>query len=312
MERVIKLSELRKAVEKAYEDNKSIKDGEVDPRLKGLVDENEFGISVALADGTMINKADSDALSPIGDILKVPVATILLSQNPIDEIMKKSGMCACCCSKADKPQVPVSPRGVRAVSLIQPEGDPESKWNFIENQMIGLMGSAPQLNDKLYEKMKADNKEADVVNAFAKANYYLFDDAAVAVDLYTRGSAMMASTKQLAMMGATIAADGVNPVSNEIVFDGSLSQRVVAMMAAKGPHKMSRPWLIVSGLPAKSSFGGAIMGVLPGVMSIAAYSPKLNEKGVSVKAAKAIIEIMNSLGISVFSSACLKIENDEK
>ena len=69
---------------------------------------------------------------------------------------------------------------------------------------------------------------------------------------------------------------------------------------------MNGPWLVSTGLPAKSSFGGAVMGVYPGVMAIAAYSPALNAGGVSVKAARAIRYIMQKLDLSVFSSDSVK------
>ncbi len=63
-----------------------------------------------------------------------------------------------------------------------------------------------------------------------------------------------------------------------------------------------------SGLPALTSFGGAIVGVLPGVLSIAAYSPKVNDRRISVKGAKALVEIMNTLGLNAFSNSCVKID----
>ena len=119
---------------------------------------------------------------------------------------------------------------------------------------------------------------------------------------------MTASTEQLAMMGATIAADGVNPSTKQICYDGANSERIVAMMAAKGPHKMTLPWNMMAGLPAKSSFGGAVLGIYPGVMAIAAYSPALNPKRVSIKAAHAIMSIMQELQLSVFQSAKVKVD----
>ncbi len=309
MERIISLSDLQKAVDSAYEKYKSIKEGEVDSRVSG-VDAKTFGIAVVLADGTVITKADADTKVPIGGIIRVPVASILLAQNSVEELMKKSGCCSCACggNKPEKPKAGVCARGVRAVSAVEPTGDPDSKWNFIENQMINMMGTAPTLDVKLYEAMKAQTVADKAVDAFAEAGYYLYDDAASSIDLYTRGQAMTASARQLAVMGATIIAGGVNPVTKQIVFDNEIAPRLTAMMAAKGPHKMRKGWLVASGVPAVSSFGGAILGVVPGVMSIAVCSPEVNEAGVSVKGAKAIIDIMNSLKISAFSNECIKID----
>lgn len=308
MERIIKLSELQQAVDHAYEQFKSLNEGEIDSRLDD-VDPKAFGITVTLADGTTINKGDTKIQAPLGAIVKIPVASILLSQNAPQEIVKKAGQCACQCS-GEKPAEKLSKghKGIRAVSMIQPQGDPDSKWNFIENQMINLMGSAPQLDRKLYEGLNKAAAENNVEDALAKAGYFLYDNGEVSIDLYNRARSMKASTEQLAMMGATIAADGVNPATKQICYDGAISERIVGMMAAKGPHKMSAPWAMLAGLPAKSSFAGSMLGIFPGVMAIAAYAPAVNAKGISVKAAHAIMSIMNQLQISVFQSASLKID----
>lgn len=309
MERIIPLSQIKNAVDAAFEKFNGVSEGSVDPRVAGA-DASSFAIAVCLADGTIISKGDVDRKSPLGDIVKIPVSSVLLSQNPVEELIRKSGGCCCGC-KGQKPQIPVSRHGVRAVSAIEPVGDPDSKWNILVDRMINMMGSAPELDDKLYESLQAENQKADTENKLAEAGYYLFDDAPASIQLYTRGVAMTASARQLAIMGATIAADGVNPLTEQIVYDGAISSRIVAMMAVKGPHKMSRPWLVASGLPAKSSFGGAIVGVIPGVMSIAAYSPLVNEKGVSVKGAKALIDITNSLQINVFGSAKIVVDKEK-
>lgn len=309
MERKISLSDLRKAVDEAYEANKSLKEGEVDSR-NACADVKAFGISVMLPDGTLINKGDTDVKSPLGSISKVALSTVLFSQNSPMELIKKSGQCPCK-KVPEKPKgLSFSTHGIRAFSAIEPVGDPESKWNIYENRMIDLMGSAPELCDKIYQALQKEATDTKLIDTLAADGYYLYDDASLSANLYLKALAMTASTQQLATMGATIAADGVNPVTGKTVFDGAITQNVVALMAAKGPHKMHAPWLVASGIPAKSSYGGAILGIIPGVMAIAAYAPELNPAGVSVKAAKAIIDVMQKLDISIFASAQVKFVND--
>lgn len=309
MDRIIKFTDLEAAVTEAYEKFKSEKDGEVDPRAKGS-DPSDFGISVVLTDGSTIVKGDAQKPFVLGAIAKIPTATLLLSQlNSPEKLVEKSGMSDCCrAQKGKKPAIPLSARGIRAVSAIEPTGDPDGKWDLMINNMIDMMGSAPEFSDDLYKAQVEENKKAQVEDVLTKDGFYLYDAAPIAIDLYTKLMAMKATPVQTATMAATIAADGFNPVTKQNVFDGSLSQRVVGAMASHGVHKMNRAWLIRTGLPAKSGFGGGIMGVFPGVMGICAYSPRLNEEGVSVKAAQSLDYIMNKLGISVFGSANVKIE----
>lgn len=309
MKRTVLLSELNKAVDVAYDKFNDLKDGIVDQRISDA-DSSKFGIAVCLADGTIVTKGDVDVAAPIGGVLRLPLASLLFSEDSVKDFMEKIPCgCGCGCkSKASKPHIGVSACGVRAVSALQPVGDFDSKWNFIENRMIDMMGTAPVLDDALYRKLKSSVITDENVNAFANDGFVLYDDAAKSIDLYLRGESMKASALQLAVMGATVISGGINPVSGKVVFEGAVSPKLTAMMAVKGPHKSAKKWLIMTGLPALSGFGGAIVGVIPGVMSIAAYSPRVNDYGVTVRGARALADIMNSLGINAFSNSCVCLE----
>lgn len=309
MERKISLNDVRKAVYDAFEALKSFKEGEIDSR-NCCADPKTFGISVALPDGTLVSKGDTEVKVPMGSIAKVPLSSVLFTQNDPMEVIKKSGQCPCHCVEKRPKGLGFSAHGIRAFSAIEPTGDPESKWNLFEGRTIDLMGSAPALCDKGYQILRKEAEDNDVVNRLAEGGYYLYDDAALSLDLYLKAMAMTASTDQLAMMGATIAADGVNPLTHKIVYDGAITQNIVGLMAAKGPHKMNAPWLVAAGIPAKTSFGGSILGIYPGVMAISATAPGLNAGGVSEKAARAIIDVMHRLDLSVFASARVRIVND--
>lgn len=307
MERKISLSDVQKAVNDAFENYKSIKDGQADQRFQAER-ADAFGISVVLTDGTVINKGDTQMASPLGDIAKIPEHVVLLTQNSVDELARKAGACTCHKDKKAKPEIPVSPHGVKAMSVIVPQNDPEGKWDIVMSSVINLMGSAPVLADKLYEDLQAEVATADTINKIALAQFSLYDDANIAVNLYTKLISMTATTEQLATMGATIAADGYNPVTKQNVFDGKISAPVTSIIARKGPKHEGRQWMLRVGLPAKSSFGGAIVALMPGFGAIAAYAPQLDENGVSVRAAKAIEYIANTLQLNVYASARVNVE----
>lgn len=313
MDRTIKLQDVKNVVAEAYNKFKNEQCGEVDPRVADA-NPDDFAISVMLTDGTLVEAGDVEKSFAIGNIAKVPVYTTLFSQNEsVKNVMDKlTGGCGCNskgCPATPKPHhLPVNRRGVRAVSAIEPTGDSDGKFDIISSMLVGMAGSSPVLDDNLYKKLTADNLAADVENRLAESEFVLYDNAPIAIDLYTRLSAMRATTRQIAEMGATLAADGRNPENGSEQFDGAISRRVVAAIAAKGMHKMSMQWLVMSGVPAQAGFGGGVLGVVPGVLGIAAYSPKVNGKGVSPKAAHAIAYIANSLGINAFSGDSVKFE----
>lgn len=321
MERKIKFSDIEAAVSAAYENNKNISDGEIDPRSDASKD--TFGISVVLADGRVIAKGDADTQVPVGDIAEIPVHIQLLGQlGSTDELIKKCGkmQCAengCGCHhhghgrkafKMAMRQAGISAHGIRAVSAVEPSDDPEGKYDILINTISEMISGDPSFSDSFYKKQTAANSAANVENAIAAAEYYLYDNAPVAIDIYSRLMAVQLSSTQLATMGATIAADGVNPVTNSEAFDGKISAHIIGMMAAKGMKKMTMPWNVLAGIPAAAGNGGAVLGVIPGVMAIAATSPALNGAGISVRAAKAISDIMKQLDINAFGSACINVE----
>ena len=309
MERKISVSELRKAVEEAYAAVEPISEGAIDPRNLNAA-AGQFGISVALTDGTVINKGDTDVKAPMGSIMHLPLHSVLFSQAGVDAIVKKSGKCPACALGKKPKGLAFGAHGIRGFSAVEATGDPESKWNLYENRMIDMAGSAPELADNVYEKLRDEAAENRTAALLEENGYTLYDKAELSVDLYLKALATGASTEQLARMGATVAADGVNPATGKIVYDGELSQSLVGLMAAKGPHKMNTPWLVKAGIPAKSSFGGTMLGIIPDVLAIAAYSPELNEAGVSVKAARVIMEVARRLDLSVFASARVRIVAD--
>ena len=99
---------------------------------------------------------------------------------------------------------------------------------------------------------------------------------------------MGVTAKQLSIAACTIANNGLNPVTNQQVFDPSLSPKITSLIATVGFYEHTGDWLYTSGVPAKSGVGGGVLGVVPGLFGIAAFAPPLDEAGNSVKAQAAI------------------------
>lgn len=308
MVRKISLNDLRNAVDNAFEEYKSIEKGEVDPRLQN-VDEKAFGITVMLTDGTVISKGDADVKAPLGNIAGLAVHAQLLQQYGVKELVKKAGKtCGCAVRKLD---LSVSPHGVRAFSAVEPQNDFDGKYDIIINNLINMMGSAPVFDDKLYETLAKEIDAENYVDKLASVDYELYDAAEPSVKGYAKLEALKASTKQLANFGATIAADGVNPANNQVVFDGSLSAPLTTIAAVHGKPYRNRRWLLKSGVPAVFSFGGLVLAIMPGVGAIAAYSPEVGKHGRSKKGARAVRYITNAIGYNVFGSARIEFVSEK-
>jgi glutaminase len=115
-------------------------------------------------------------------------------------------------------------------------------------------------------------------------------------DLYTRQCAISVNARDLAMMAATLATGGRNPVTNKQVISSEHVPSILAVMATAGLYDDSGKWLYATGLPAKSGVGGGLIAVSPGKFGIAVVSPPLDSAGNSVRGQKAITDISAALG----------------
>lgn len=306
MERKLSFDEVKKAVEEAFEQYKSVKEGTVDERVAAESDADTFSISLTLTDGRTFDKGNTNDQVAIGSVVKVPLSLVLLSQSNGQENCK----CGCACSHDNKKvdiEMPFGRHGLRAVSAVEPAGDPDGKFKVVSDMIYSLTGSEQGFSDSLYSYYTAKIKEDNVAENLKNSGCALADDAAQSLDVYARLLSLKLSVRQLSTMGATVAADGRNPLNGEYAFDGTLSAPAVALMASRGKH-FAKKWMLRTGMPAKKSFTGAMLAVLPGFGAIAAYSPRLNDCEVPVKAAKAIAYIASKLNLNVYSSARVSVE----
>ena len=129
---------------------------------------------------------------------------------------------------------------------------------------------------------------------------HMYSDPMEACDIYTRECSIGITTRNLAVMGGTLANGGVNPVSRKRLLDSAHVPKILAEMAVEGLYDTSGAWQYDVGLPAKSGVGGGIMAVSPGNWSIAAFSPPLDGAGNSVRAQLAIAWIAEQLKANIY------------
>ena len=128
----------------------------------------------------------------------------------------------------------------------------------------------------------------------------LYSEPEEALRVYTKQCSVGINTVDLALMGATLANGGVNPKTGKRMLDESSVPELLAIMMTAGFYDESGRWSFDAGLPAKTGVGGGIVAVVPGRFAIAAFSPRLNEAGNSVRAQQAIRYIAGKLGVGVF------------
>ena len=290
MSKTISVSQIKEAAQEAYEqfkDNTGGKNADYIPYLANI-DKNLFGISICLLDGRTITLGDSSYCFGIESVSKVHTAILALRQYGAEKVLKMIG--------ADATGLPFNS------IMVQPVGSSDKKWEAIVSNITDLCGSAPQLIDELYKSETATNFNNRSIAWLLKNYNRIYDDPDMSLDLYTRQCSLGITAEQLSIAAATIANDGVNPVTKKLIFDASLSPKITSLVATVGFYERTGDWLYTSGIPAKTGVGGGVMGIMPGHFGISAFAPPLDSSGNSVKAQLAIKYIMNKLGLSIFGS----------
>jgi glutaminase len=130
----------------------------------------------------------------------------------------------------------------------------------------------------------------------------MYCDPLMATDVYTRQCALNVTVRDLAVMGATLADGGVNPVTRERVIDPDRCMRVLAVLATAGLYEQSGDWLYETGLPGKSGVSGGIVTVAPGKGGLGTFAPALDAAGNSVKGQLVTKYLSARLGLNLFAS----------
>ena len=174
-------------------------------------------------------------------------------------------------------------------------------WRNIIDTYSDFAGRRLTVNQEVYESEAASNQRNQAIGALMHAYERIKSNPEQAVDLYTRQCSVNTNAQDLATMAATLANGGKNPVTGKQVMDPNNVPEVLAVMATAGLYDDSGKWLYTTGLPAKSGVGGGILAVVPGKFGIAVVSPPLDEAGNSVRAQRAIADIVTALNANPYA-----------
>jgi glutaminase len=303
----------QKAVDAAFAKYKTLKDGKNADYIPALakVDPNLFGIALVTADGKVYTAGDLNTQVSIQSISKVFTMAQVIQEQGLEAIEKRIGVDATGArfnsiiaiegvkmvagTGAPEMNPLVNPGAISATSMVK-GANADEVWKRIIGFHNDAAGRTLTVLQDVYKSESDSNQRNQAIGALMLAYGYIKSDWPRAVDLYTRQCSIGVNAKDLAMMAATLAAGGKNPVTNKQVLDTAKVPGVLAVMATAGLYDDSGKWLYHTGLPAKSGVGGGIIAVSPGKFGIAVVSPPLDDAGNSIRAQRAIADISNALG----------------
>jgi glutaminase len=306
-------------VDAAFSAFKALTDGHNADYIPALanVDPDLFGIALVTADGAVHSAGDVTTEISIQSISKVfTMAQVIQEQGPasveqrigvdatgarFNSIIAVEAVRTVAGTGAPEMNPLVNPGAIATTSMVTGASAREV-WDKIIGFYSAAAGRRLGVLDEVYKSECETNQRNQAIGALMLAYGYIKSDWQRAVDLYTRQCAVGVNTRDLAVMAATLAFGGTNPVTGRRTIDQHKVPGVLAVMATAGLYDDSGKWLYHTGLPAKSGVGGGIIAVSPGKFGIAAVSPPLDSAGNSVRAQRAIAAISRALGGNPFGS----------
>jgi glutaminase len=305
------VKEFQRVVDAAYAKYKGLKDGKNADYIPILTEtpSDLFGVVIVTKDGKVYSAGDVDYQFSIQSVSKPFTAALVMTQQSPAVLKEKIGVeptglpfnskLALEIYKAHSVNPLVNAGAIAAVSLVQASSEAD-RWSKVSQNLSDFAGRPLTVLEKVYD---SEYSTAWGNRGIANLLYNwgrLYSDPEEALRVYTRECSVGVSAKDLGMMGATLANGGVNPLTKKQVMPARHVPELLAVMATAGFYDESGDWMYTAGLPAKTGVGGGIVAVVPGRFAIAAFSPRLNEAGNSVRSLNAIRDIAGELGVGVF------------
>jgi glutaminase len=293
-----------------YKSNAEGKNSQVYPAL-ARVPSDLFGICVVGTSGEVYAVGDSDYEFAIMSVSKPFIFALVCELLGPDQVRDKVGVNATGrafnslegVERGDDGRTnPMVNSGAIATTSLVPGANLAQKWQFIHDGLSRFAGRKLPLNEEVYASASETNFRNQSLARMLQSYGRIYMAPADAVDLYTKQCSLNVSAKDLAVMGATLADGGVNPLTRERVVDSMVCHYALAVMTTAGLYETSGDWLYDIGLPGKSGIGGGIVTVSPGKGGLGTFAPPLDHAGNSIKGQLVARFLSRRLGMDMFVS----------
>ena len=267
-----------------------------------------FGICIATRDGFVYEVGDSRQLFSIQSISKPLTYGLALEQNGEDAVLAKigvepSGDAFNAVSLRPQTGAPLNPLinagAIAACGLIA--GDTvQQKTACILDAFSRYAGRPLDIDEQIYGSESETGHRNRAIGWMLRNFEILADEPTPTLETYFRQCSILVTCRDLALIGATLANGGVNPVTGIRAVAEEYVDNVLSVMATCGMYDFSGEWLYRTGLPAKSGVGGGILAVQPGRIGIGVFSPRVDAQGNSVRGIAVCRELADDLGLHLF------------
>ncbi|WP_139556995.1 glutaminase A [Methylotetracoccus oryzae] len=295
-----------------YRDYAALDEGEVASYIPELTkaDPAWFGIALVTVDGHVYQSGDTRQAFTIQSISKAITYGLALDDSGIPSVLGKvdvepSGEAFNEISLepgTGRPRNPMINAGaIATVALIAGDTADEKLARMLKTYERYL-GRQVTIDEEVYRSEKSTGHRNRAIAYLLRNSNIIEKDTDEILDVYFKQCSILVDCRDLALMGATLANDGVNPITSVRALTSPLVPKVLSVMNSCGMYDYSGAWVYEVGMPAKSGVGGGVMAVLPGQFGLAVFSPKLDVRGNSVRGIAACKKISSDFGLHVLQT----------
>ena len=296
--------EFTNSIDNIYEKTKTKNSGKLADYIPQLanVNSNLYGISICTIDGQIYNKGDyktefcvQSCSKPITYLIGCDLKNAEYIHNFVGREPSGRNFNELCLSNEKIPHNPLINSGaIMCASLIDYKNSlanrfdkiitywsklaANSKINFSTSVYLSERASADRNNCLAY-MMQESNAFQNGINKEKYGREWDGGDLNNTLDFYFQCCSIEINSTQASIIAATLANGGICPLTNERIFSNTIVKNALSLMSSCGMYDYSGEWAYTIGIPAKSGVSGIIMGIIPNVMGVAVFSPKLDELG---------------------------------
>ena len=266
----------------------------------GKADPDHFGISLATLDGHVYEVGDTRIPFTIQSISKPFVFALALdtlgaarvesaigvepSGDPFNSIRLNAD---------NHPFNPMVNAGAIACSGLIHEAKGDGAFEYIRQALGRFAGRELGIDEAVYASESATGDRNRAIGYLLRNSTVIKDDVSEVLEVYFRQCSVLVTARDIAVMAATLANRGINPVTGEQVMTPYAISRTLSVMTSSGMYDYAGEWIYRVGIPAKSGVGGGILAALPARLGLGSYSPRLDRHGNSVRGIK-VCEALSS------------------
>lgn len=256
------------------------------------VNPNQFGIAVVSTGGGVYEAGDSRVEHTIQSVSKPFVYALALADLDLERVLRWVGVepsgeaynAVSLEAETGRPPNPMVNAGAIVTTSLVAGEDAAEQFDRILAKMSAFAGRSLHMDETVFESEAYFGDRNRALAYLMRSAGALQGDVGSVLDVYFRQCSVLVTSTDVAVMGATLANDGVNPLTGERVLTEEVAQHVLTIMATCGMYDYAGEWLLRAGVPAKSGVSGSLAAVSPGQFGIGLFSPPLDAHGNSIRA----------------------------